>query len=87
VDATKFRRLDFDGYTLEPLNVRLTLAGQEIALPPRAFEVLRLLVERAPNLVRKEELMEAVCPTSSSATTRWCSAFGKSGWPCTTSSS
>jgi TolB-like protein/DNA-binding winged helix-turn-helix (wHTH) protein len=62
MDATKLRKLTFDGYTLDPLSGRLTLAGADIALRPKAFEVLCRLVESAPNLVPKERLIDAVWP-------------------------
>ena len=62
MDATTLRKLTFDGYTLDPLNGRLTLGGVDIALRPKAFEVLCRLVESAPNLVPKERLIDAVWP-------------------------
>jgi TolB-like protein/DNA-binding winged helix-turn-helix (wHTH) protein len=62
MDAATVRKLSFDGYTLDPMNGRLTLAGTEIALRPKAFEVLCRLAEGAPNLVPKERLIDAVWP-------------------------
>lgn len=62
MDATNFRKLCFDGYTLDPLKGRLTMRGAEIALPCKAFEVLRLLVESAPDLVAKDRLIDAGWP-------------------------
>jgi TolB-like protein/DNA-binding winged helix-turn-helix (wHTH) protein len=62
MDAATVRKLSFDGYTLDPLNGRLTLEGAEIALRPKAFEVLCRLAEGAPNLVPKERLIDAVWP-------------------------
>ena len=62
MDAANFRKLSFDGYTLDPLNGRLTMKGAEVALRHKAFEVLRLLVESAPDLVPKNKLIDAVWP-------------------------
>jgi DNA-binding winged helix-turn-helix (wHTH) protein len=37
-------------------------AGERIALPPRTFELLLLLVRRHPHLVRRQEILDAVWP-------------------------
>ncbi len=38
-------------------------AGARIALPPRTFELLLLLVRRHPHLVRRQEILDAVWPS------------------------
>ncbi len=44
----------------EPANRRLTRAGSDVALEPKAFAVLLLLLERSGALVTREELLDAV---------------------------
>ena len=38
-------------------------AGDRIALPPRTFELLLLLVRRYPHLARRQEILDAVWPS------------------------
>jgi adenylate cyclase len=52
--------LRFDRFTLDVTRGCLRDADQEIALPPKAFEVLCHLVENAGRLVPKDELIKAV---------------------------
>src|SRR5512139_1568920 len=53
------RRLTFEGYCLD-LATRQLLCGDEVvALTPKAFTVLRRLVEDGGQLVSKEELLRA----------------------------
>ena len=40
----------------------MSRAGERIALPPRTFELLLLLVRRYPHLVRRHEILDAVWP-------------------------
>ena len=51
---------EFGPFRLEPAERRLLRAGQEVALPPKAFDVLMVLVSRAGRLVSKEELLDEV---------------------------
>ena len=52
----------FAGFTLEPAERRLSEAGRPIALTPKVFDTLVLLVERAGHVVSKDELMKLVWP-------------------------
>ena len=54
----------FHPYRLDVLNERLLRGRYEIPLRPKSLAVLRYLLERAGQLVRKEELLEAVWPES-----------------------
>lgn len=54
---------EFSGFRLDTvLQVLVSPAGEVIALPARAYDVLRHLVERAGELVDKASLMRAVWP-------------------------
>ena len=58
---------DFPPFRLDPSNQCLwrlqeTARDERILLPPKAFAVLRYLVEHAGRLVTQEELLEAVWP-------------------------
>src|SRR5262249_53178311 len=53
------RRLTFDCYTLDLANEQLLCEGEVVPLTPKAFAVLRRLVEDAGQLVTKEELLRA----------------------------
>jgi DNA-binding winged helix-turn-helix (wHTH) protein/Tol biopolymer transport system component len=56
---------EFGGFRLDTvLQVLVSPAGDIIALPGRAYEVLRYLVERAGELVDKASLMRAVWPST-----------------------
>jgi adenylate cyclase len=52
----------FEGYTLDVARGSLRTADADAHLRPKAFEVLRHLVENAGRLVAKEELIRAVWP-------------------------
>jgi adenylate cyclase len=52
----------FEGYTLDFARSSLRAADRNIRLRPKAFEVLRYLVENADRLVTKEELIQAIWP-------------------------
>src|SRR5262245_36357700 len=56
------RVLCFDRFALDLARGSLRDADQEIALPPKAFEVLRYLAENAGRLIPKDELGKAVWP-------------------------
>jgi DNA-binding winged helix-turn-helix (wHTH) protein/tetratricopeptide (TPR) repeat protein len=51
---------EFDGFRVIPLEGLLLCNGKAVALQPRAFAVLALLVERHGHLVPKSELIEVV---------------------------
>lgn len=52
----------FGRFELQPEERRLLDAGVSVALGPRAFDLLVVLVERAGRLVKKDELLERVWP-------------------------
>src|SRR5262249_17853039 len=52
----------FDRFALDLARERLRAGEQDIDLRPKAFKVLRYLVENAGRLVLKEDLFEAVWP-------------------------
>lgn len=52
----------FEGFTLDLARLSLRGPSGEIALRPKAFEVLRYLVENAGRVVSKDEVMKAVWP-------------------------
>jgi adenylate cyclase len=54
--------LRFEGYTLDIACGALRAADREVQLRPKAFEVLRYLLENAHRIVTKQELMKAVWP-------------------------
>src|SRR5262245_54966839 len=54
------RLLSFEGYSLDLGNERLLYDGDLVPLTPKAFAVLRRLVEDAGQLVRKDDLLRSV---------------------------
>jgi DNA-binding winged helix-turn-helix (wHTH) protein/tetratricopeptide (TPR) repeat protein len=52
----------FKEFELEPAERRLSAAGKPIALTPKVFDTLVLLVARAGHVVSKDELMKALWP-------------------------
>ncbi len=53
---------EFGPFRLDICERRLLHKGERVALTPKAFETLMLLVDRAGHLVEKGELMEALWP-------------------------
>ena len=63
MDQTSTPSYEFEGFRLDTvLQVLASPTGEPIALPFRAFETLRYLVERSGELVEKSSLMKAVWP-------------------------
>src|SRR5215468_1770486 len=56
------KMFQFEGYTLDFARSSLRAADRNVRLRPKAFEVLRYLVENADRLVTKEELIQAIWP-------------------------
>jgi pimeloyl-ACP methyl ester carboxylesterase/DNA-binding winged helix-turn-helix (wHTH) protein len=56
---------EFGPFQLELSEHRLTSEGRQIPLAGKAFDTLRVLLERHGRLVRKQDLMNAVWPESS----------------------
>ena len=54
----------FGEFTLDTRERQLLAAGRAVAVPPKAFDVLALLVSRAGRLVSKQDLLDAVWPGS-----------------------
>src|SRR5215467_5755706 len=52
----------FEGYTRDIACGALRTADRDLQLRPKAFEVLRYLLENADRIVTKQELMKAVWP-------------------------
>jgi adenylate cyclase len=52
----------FEGYTLDVVRSSLRTRDRDVQLRPKAFEVLRYLVENADRLVTKEELIQTIWP-------------------------
>src|SRR5262249_56850324 len=53
------RRLTFEGFALDVVNEQLHHGDEIVALTPKAFAVLRCLVEHGGQLVKKEALLRA----------------------------
>jgi DNA-binding winged helix-turn-helix (wHTH) protein len=54
----------FGRFTLEPGTRRLLRDGEEIHLPPKAFELLRCLVENRSRAVSRDELQSILWPST-----------------------
>jgi DNA-binding winged helix-turn-helix (wHTH) protein len=52
----------FRSFRLDPANQCLWHGEQRVLLPPKAFDVLRYLVEHPGRLVTQDELLEALWP-------------------------
>lgn len=59
---TEAKRLQFDRFVLDLHRGCLLLDGQELALRPKTFAILRHLIENPGRLVSKDELFAAVWP-------------------------
>jgi DNA-binding winged helix-turn-helix (wHTH) protein len=57
-------RYDFGRCHLDTVNRELTLDGASMHLSPKAFELLRLLIEDRPRVIPKAELMQRLWPDS-----------------------
>jgi predicted ATPase/DNA-binding winged helix-turn-helix (wHTH) protein len=55
-------KYSFGRFVVEPRERRLLLDGRPVTVGPRAFDVLLTLIERAGELVTKDELLERVWP-------------------------
>ena len=51
---------EFDGFRLEPAERLLTRSGRPVALTPKIFDTLQVLVENSGRLITKNEFMERV---------------------------
>lgn len=55
-------RLSFHGFTFDPQARELLRKGRPVALTPKAFRLLEVLLERRPSAVSKKDLMDLVWP-------------------------
>src|SRR3977135_2844652 len=55
---------EFCQFTLFPAEKRLLCDGKAVALAPKVFDTLVLLVENQGRLIQKEELLQALWPDS-----------------------
>ena len=69
----------FSGYFLDVDERRLLRDNEEVRPRGKLFDTLRVLVEDADKLVRKDAFMESVWPDSLSKTTIWTIAFRSYG--------
>src|SRR5260370_6332596 len=53
---------EFGPFRIDPAKRLLLRAGGSVPLPPKAFDTLLVLVQRAGELVNKDELMQQVWP-------------------------
>src|SRR5262245_24493078 len=53
---------EFHAFRLDPVSHRLWRGEERVTLAPKAFDVLRYLVQHADRLVTQEEILEAVWP-------------------------
>ena len=56
--------LRFDAFELDVARRQLTRNGEAIHLSPKALQLLRMLLERAPNAVSKEEIHAEIWPAT-----------------------
>jgi Tol biopolymer transport system component/DNA-binding winged helix-turn-helix (wHTH) protein len=54
----------FDNYRLDTQNCRLWHGNAPIALPPKAFDILHVLIQHAGQLIEKKALLRAVWPNT-----------------------
>jgi len=50
----------FDGFVLDPLNLRLTANGEKRSLEPKSFRLLQFLIENRSRVVSKDEILRVV---------------------------
>src|SRR6185503_19645230 len=53
-------RFQFGRYELDPGTFKLLRSGETVALEPKGIDLLRLLLERAPRIVEKQEIFSIV---------------------------
>ena len=53
-------RFQFGRYELDPGTFKLLKSGETLALEPKGIDLLRLLLERAPRVVEKQEIFSIV---------------------------
>src|SRR5215203_722357 len=56
------QRTAFPPFSLDPVNECLWRNGEALALTPKAYAVLRVLIDHAGQLVTKEALLQTVWP-------------------------
>jgi DNA-binding winged helix-turn-helix (wHTH) protein len=63
--------LHFDRFRFDRANQRLEDNSGAVRLNPKAFEVLRVLIERPGQLVLKDRLLDEVWPDTHRELARW----------------
>src|SRR5262245_11659638 len=63
-DAARGSSYAFDRFRLSPDGTLLVRGGEVIPLAPKVLQTLLVLVQRAGEVVRKEDLLQAVWPDS-----------------------
>ncbi|HEV2852002.1 MAG TPA: tetratricopeptide repeat protein [Thermoanaerobaculia bacterium] len=53
---------EFDGFRVDPVRRLLSRQGEPVAITPKAFSILLVLLERAGEVVEKKELLDKVWP-------------------------
>lgn len=53
---------EFEDFRIDPLKRLLLRGGPSVALPPKAFDLLLLLIQARPRALKKDELMKAIWP-------------------------
>jgi predicted ATPase len=61
-DGLSWKMKVFEPFRLDSVNHSLWRGGERVLLAPKAFDVLRYLVEHADRLVSQEEILEALWP-------------------------
>src|SRR5437764_645733 len=56
------KAFEFGDFRLDPSDCKLLCAGEPVALTPKAFDLLLLLIENRGRLVEKETLMKRLWP-------------------------
>src|SRR5262245_38158887 len=62
MDENNHGAYEFGPFRLDPVNRVLLRDGRPVALTPKMFEILLLLLERRGQVVEKEEIMRAIWP-------------------------
>ncbi len=61
------QRIQFEGFEADLRSEELLRAGRKVRLPPQSFHILAMLLERAGQLVTREEMKARLWPAGSSA--------------------
>lgn len=62
VTRAEKRFYDFDGFRVDPVRRRLVRDGEVVAITPKAFSILLILIENRGEVVEKEDIIQKVWP-------------------------